>query len=111
MDLTLSGTALDPNSIPTVDSGSMPSSTVMSGDSGGSFDWGSMITSLASDATSIIKATSSPNSVTAVKPGQTYLDAQGRIITVPSGTGFNTKTLILVGLGVLFAFFLIKRLA
>lgn len=107
MDLTLSGTALDPNSISTVDSSSLDSSSVLSGNSSGSFDWGGLFTTISNDATAIIKATSSPQPVT-VRPGTSYLNSQGQLITVPNQS--NSKTLIFVGLGVILAFLLIRRL-
>jgi hypothetical protein len=101
----------DPNSTDDfafVDTGSTSSSAIMSGSSSGGFDFGGLITSLAGDATAIIKSTSSPQPIT-VRPGTSYINAQGQLVNVPSQS--SSTTLIMVGIGLLIAFLLIKRLA
>jgi hypothetical protein len=92
-----------------VDTGAVDSSSISSGSSSGGFDFAGLFTSLAGDATSIIKQTSSPTAITAVKPGQ-YLNAQGQLVTVPASSS-NYTTLILVGIGLVLAYLIIKRFA
>jgi hypothetical protein len=91
------------------DSSVIDSASITSGNSSGGFDWGGLFTSFGNAATSIVKATSSPSGITAVKAGQTYVNAQGQLITVPPQG--NYTTLIMVGIGLLLAFLLVKRLA
>lgn len=98
-DFDFSGTSID--------TASTPSASVVSGSSSGGFDFGGFFTALAGDATAIIKSTSSPQPIT-VKPGTSYINAQGQLVNVPSQG--NYTTLIMVGIGLLLAFLLIRRL-
>jgi hypothetical protein len=116
MELTLAGTALDtstpePTDPFTFDSTAGDTSTVASG--GGSFMTGfsGLLTTIDNAVNSGIKATSSPAKPVTVRPGTTYMGANGQIIQVPGVGGMNTQTILLIGVGLVVAFLLIRRLA